>query len=232
MSNINKHTITDVFFDLDHTLWDFDKNSGLAFELVFQRHKIDMNILEFLKIYEPINYNYWKAYREERVTKEELRRGRLQDSFAALKREIAMTEIDAISKSYIDFLPENNYLLEGAQQVLAYLKPKYNLHIITNGFIEVQNTKMKRSGLKSFFKTVTSSEEVGVKKPNPKVFHYALNKAETDAKNSIMIGDTFEADILGAEKVGMDTIFYNYRKETLPPNYKVVNSLLSLKKIL
>ncbi len=232
MKEIDTHTITDVFFDLDHTLWDFDKNSGLAFELVFECHKLDINLAEFLSAYEPINFKYWKEFREERVTKEELRRGRLQDSFAALGLTIADADIDAMSDSYINFLPENNYLLEGAENILKYLKPKYTLHIITNGFIEVQDIKMKRSGLAPYFKTITSSEEVGVKKPNPKVFYHALAKANAKAETSIMIGDTFEADVLGAEKVGMDTVFYNYRNETVPSKYKIADKLIDIKSFL
>lgn len=229
---MSKIKITDVFFDLDHTLWDFDRNSALAFELVFQRHNIQIDLQDFLKIYEPINYNYWKSFREERVTKEQLRRGRLADSFTALKHTISVNVIDEMSDSYIEFLPENNYLLDGTIEILDYLKPKYNLHIITNGFTDVQGIKMKRSGLLPYFKTITSSEEVGVKKPNPLVFHHALKKGNTFAKSSAMIGDTFEADILGAEAVGMDTIFYNYHKDVQRSGYKVVERLLEIKGLL
>ena len=229
---MSKIKITDVFFDLDHTLWDFDRNSALAFELVFQRHNIQIDLQDFLTIYEPINFNYWKAFREERVSKQQLRRGRLADSFAALKHTISVNVIDEMSDSYIEFLPENNYLLDGTIEILDYLKPKYNLHIITNGFTDVQGIKMKRSGLLPYFKTITSSEEVGVKKPNPLVFHHALKKGNALAESSAMIGDTFEADILGAEAVGMDTIFYNYHKDVQRSGSKVVERLLEIKGLL
>lgn len=229
---MKNNTITDVFFDLDHTLWDFDRNSSLAFQLVFQQHKIEIELERFLEVYTPINYDYWKAYREERVTKEQLRRGRLEDSFTALNHKIAVNVIDAMSISYIDFLPENNFLLEGALEILDYLAPKYNLHIITNGFTEVQNIKMERSNLAQYFKTVTSSESVGVKKPNSRVFHHALQVAKTRANKSIMIGDSFEADVLGAEKVGMETVFYNFRKAEHPKGYKTIDALLELKEVL
>ncbi|GER60736.1 YjjG family noncanonical pyrimidine nucleotidase [Patiriisocius marinus] len=229
---MNNIKITDVFFDLDHTLWDFDRNSALAFKLVFQKHNVQIDLQDFLKIYEPINFNYWKAFREERVTKQQLRRGRLADSFTALKHTISVQIIDEMSDSYIEFLPENNYLLDGTIEILDYLKPKYNLHIITNGFTDVQGIKMKRSGLSPYFKTITSSEEVGVKKPNPLVFHHALKKGNTLAESSAMIGDTFEADILGAEAVGMDTIFYNYHKDVQRSGYKVVERLLEIKGLL
>lgn len=224
---MNKYT--DVFFDLDHTLWDFDQNSGLAFQQVFQKFKIKVPLSDFLKIYEPINFTYWKAYREERVTKEQLRRGRLLDSFEKLNLAYPLSLIDAMSVSYIEQLPANNHLLPGAYEILKYLKPAYKLHIITNGFIEVQNIKLKKSKLAHYFETVTSSEEVGVKKPNPLVFQTALLKANASADRSIMIGDTFEADILGAESVGMQSLFYNYRKEKIPTKYASVNHLLEIK---
>jgi putative hydrolase of the HAD superfamily len=229
---MNKQLITDVFFDLDHTLWDFDRNSALALALVFERHKIGVDLKQFLSVYEPINFDYWKEFREERVTKKELRRGRLKDSFKVFNEAYSINDIDAMSESYIDFLPENNFLLDGSLEILEYLKPNFKLHIITNGFTEVQNVKMKRSGLAPYFKTFTSSEEVGVKKPNPLVFHHALEKANTSAEKSIMIGDTFEADVLGAQNAGMETIFYNYRNDPHPVGYKTVDALLDLKGLL
>ena len=134
--------------------------------------------------------------------------------------------------SYIDELPGNNHLLPGAVEILEYLHPKYKLHIITNGFQEVQNIKLDKSNIAHYFETVTSSEEVGVKKPNPLVFQTALKKAKTTAARSIMIGDTFEADILGADAVGMQSLFYNYRKEEIPTAYTLVNHLLEIKSLL
>ena len=224
--------ITDVFFDLDHTLWDFDRNSGLAFERVFKKHQVTIALANFLAVYEPINFNYWKAYREERVSKQELRRGRLVDTFAHFNITYPITKIDAMATSYIDELPGNNHLLEGATEILEYLAPSYRLHIITNGFTEVQGVKLVKSNIAPFFSTVTSSEEVGVKKPNRLVFDTAMKRANTSSKQSIMIGDTFEADILGAEAVGMKTIFYNYRNEDISGNYNVITHLLEIKRYL
>ncbi|MDX1463724.1 MAG: YjjG family noncanonical pyrimidine nucleotidase, partial [Marinirhabdus sp.] len=186
--------ITDVFFDLDHTLWDFDKNSGLAFNRVFKKHGVPITLTEFMQIYEPINFEYWKAYREERIDKLGLRRGRLVDAFAKFQMNYDLAEIDAMAQSYIEELPVDNHLLDGALEVLEYLKPNYTLHIITNGFIEVQDKKLKASGIAPYFETVTASEEVGVKKPNVLVFEKALRKAGALAQKSLMIGDTFEAD--------------------------------------
>lgn len=224
--------ITDVFFDLDHTLWDFDKNSGLAFERVFQKHKIALPITEFLREYEPINLIYWKKYREERVSKGELRRGRLTETFDIFKLKFPIETIDALAVCYIEELPVDNHLFMGTVEILEYLSGKYNLHIITNGFEEVQYLKLNNSGIKKYFSTITTSEEVGLKKPHPTVFKTALSKASAIPQKSIMIGDSFEADIIGAENAGMHTLFFNYRNEEVTPPYFAIRELSEIKNYL
>jgi putative hydrolase of the HAD superfamily len=221
--------ITDIFFDLDHTLWDFDKNSALAFERVFQAHGISIKLTEFIKVYEPINFGYWKLYREDKVSKLELRRGRFREAFKPFGILYAEEELDKLASSYIEELPKDNHLLDGATDVLQYLYGRYQLHIITNGFAEVQALKLKNSNISQYFHTVTTSEEVGLKKPHPVIFKTALEKASVLPQKSIMIGDTFEADIMGAEKVGMHTLFFNYRQDEVPASYLVVNRLREIK---
>ena len=141
-------------------------------------------------------------------------------------------KIDEIADAYIQELPFDNYLFEGAVEILDYLILKYKLHIITNGFEEVQHKKLKNSGIDCYFSTVTTSEEVGLKKPNPKVFLTALNKANSLPAQSVMIGDSLEADILGANNIGMQTIFYNYRNENISKKIKSIDSLLEIKNYL
>ncbi len=131
-------TITDVFFDLDHTLWDFDKNSSLTFEMIFKMNDITLNLRDFISIYEPINLKYWKLYREEQVDKMSLRYGRLSDTFNALNLTIEDVVINKLAEDYITYLTSHNHILEGTIELLEYFKPKYNLHIITNGFGEAQ----------------------------------------------------------------------------------------------
>jgi len=138
---MNNQSLTDVFFDLDHTLWDFDKNSMLAFKRVFKKHSIDIAINDFIEVYEPINFNYWKLFREDKVTKVNLRRGRLTDTFALFNIIFTSKKIDALADSYIDELPGDNHLFSGAEIILEYLIDKYKLHIITNGFNDVQHLK-------------------------------------------------------------------------------------------
>ncbi len=222
--------ITDIFFDLDHTLWDFEKNSALAFQKVFESHKIQIDLPNFLKLYEPINLKYWKLYRDEEITKQQLRRGRLNDSFSLIDLQFPLEIIDELAVSYIDYLPHHNHLFPGTIELLDYLKPNYNLHIITNGFEEVQSKKLINSKIHSYFKTVTNSERVGVKKPNPKIFHYALDLANTLPERSVMIGDNLEADIEGAKAVGMNTIFFSHFEE-IQDGFLMAKNLLEIKKM-
>jgi len=224
--------ITDVFFDLDHTLWDFDRNSALAFERVFKKYEIQLPLPDFLKEYEPINLIYWKKYREEMVTKEQLRRGRLTETFDLFNMEFPLETIDALAACYIEELPIDNHLFVDTIEILEYLSKKYTLHVITNGFEEVQHLKLKNSAIKKYFSSITTSEEVGLKKPNPVIFETALIKASTVPQKSIMIGDSFEADIVGAENVGMHTLFFNYRNEIVAETYFAVTTLSEIKRYL
>jgi putative hydrolase of the HAD superfamily len=221
--------IKHVFFDLDHTLWDFDKNSALTFEKIFQIHNINLNINDFLKVYEPLNLNYWKLYREERIDKASLRYGRLKDTFDALSISVDDQLIFQLSEDYITYLTTFNHLFDGTLELLQYLQPKYQLHIITNGFEEAQQKKMDVSNISKYFKTVTNSEQAGVKKPNPVIFDYALKTAIAKPNESLMIGDNYEADILGALHVGFDVIFFNYHNHNFDTQIKEVKDLLDIK---
>jgi putative hydrolase of the HAD superfamily len=218
-----------VFFDLDHTLWDFDKNSALTFKTIFEINAIMVDIDAFLHHYIIINFNYWKLYRDEKIDKEVLRFRRLHDAFVAVNYTVEPEMIDTLSKDYIVHLTTNNHLYENTIEILEYLQKEYNLHIISNGFHEIQNKKLEKSNIQHYFKTVTNGESIGVKKPNPKIFHYALSQANTIAKQSIMIGDGFEADILGALGVGMDVIFFGTNRENSNVEVKQISNLIQLK---
>lgn len=202
--------IRHIFFDLDHTLWDFDKNSALTFEAIFKEEKLDICLSDFLEKYIPINSNYWKLYRDNKISKEALRTGRLQDCFKDMKMNVPSLVIENLSNNYIKFLPNYNNLLEDTLEVLNYLQPRYKLHIITNGFEEVQRAKLLNSQISDYFTTVTTSEEAGVKKPHSDIFFKALQKSNALPENSLMVGDNYEADIGGAFKVGMHTVFFDY----------------------
>ena len=225
--------IEHVFFDLDHTLWDFEKNSDLTFEKVFKKQQINTDLNSFLEVYRPINLEYWRLFRDEKVSKKELRYGRLKKAFDSINYTISDDLIDTIAIEYIEYLSDFNHLFEGTFEILDYLKDKYQLHIITNGFEEVQHKKMKSSKLLPYFDAIITSESVGVKKPNPKVFHHALKVANANQENSIMIGDSLEADIFGAINIGMPAIYCNFNNDVkTSDSYTSITSLLELKQYL
>ena len=221
--------ITDIFFDLDHTLWDFQKNSALTFDFLLKKYQININLNKFLNIYIPINFSYWKLYRDEKITKKFLRYNRLKSSFDKLNISLSDDVINKIADDYVIYLPVNNFLIKDTILVLDYLKRKYRLHIITNGFTEVQNKKIVNSKIKKYFHSIIDSETVGVKKPNIKIFDYALKVSSARSKNSLMIGDNLEADILGAKNIGIDTIFFNYHNVIFPKDIITIDYLKDLK---
>lgn len=221
-----------IFFDLDHTLWDFETNSGKTFEKIFEIHSIDIELTKFLKVYKKINFDYWRLFRNNEISKQALRYGRLKDTFDKLSKNISDELIHQLSQDYITYLSSFNHLFEGVIEILEYLKPTYKLHIITNGFSEVQFLKLKNSKIDIYFDKIITSESVGVKKPNPKIFEYALIVADAKKEESVMIGDSWEADIMGANNFGITPIFCNFEKESVGESVLSVTNLLELKKYL
>lgn len=224
--------IKHIFFDLDHTLWDFETNSALSYAKIFKDNNIKLDVNKFLNYYRIINQRYWKLYREDKVTKEKLKYGRLKDTFDFLKYKVSDETINLLADDYLNTLPLFNKLFDGTLELLTYLTSKYQLHIITNGFNEIQIAKLKNSEIRKYFDKIITSEMVGAKKPNPKVFEYSLNLANATIKESIMIGDNWEADIMGAKKVGMEVIYCNFENKTVGESVNSVTSLLEIKKFL
>lgn len=226
-----KAAISDVFFDLDHTLWDFEKNSAMAFAVIFEKHQIKADLTEFLGHYVPINHKYWEWFRMEKISREELRYGRFKEAFELMQFEVSDELIDLLADAYIHHLPENNHLFDGTIELLEYLRPKYRLHIITNGFAEIQTRKISNSNIGHYFETVTNSEMAGVEKPNPLIFEYALQLANAKKESSIMIGDCIEADVRGALNYGLDAILFSENPESLD-DIKQITHLSQLKNYL
>lgn len=224
--------IKHIFFDLDHTLWDFETNSNKTFSYIFERNNLQVNFNDFMEVYQPINFRYWKLFREDKVSKADLRYGRLREAFDAIGFDTDDEMIHVLSEEYITYLADHNALFENALHVLDYLKPQYSMHIITNGFEEVQHRKLQNSNLLPFFDQVITSEKVGVKKPNPAIFQYAMELTGAGAHESVMIGDNFEADILGAINVGMQAIFCKFNGEIATKEVPTVDNLIELKNFL
>ncbi len=224
--------ITDIFFDLDHTLWDFEKNSALTFKKILAENNVEVDYDRFLAVYVPVNLEYWRLFREEKISKKELRYQRLAKTFKAIEFEASDELIDTLSAQYIQYLSSFNHLFEYTEELLKNLQKQYKLHIITNGFREVQQKKIKASGIFSYFEHIIDSESVHVKKPNPKIFEHAMELAAVKPENAMMIGDSFEADILGALKVNMHVIHVDFDKKYNHLLCPVVHHLTEIEKYL
>ncbi|MEM6720484.1 MAG: YjjG family noncanonical pyrimidine nucleotidase [Bacteroidota bacterium] len=224
--------ITDIFFDLDHTLWDFEKNSALTFKKILAENNVDVDIDRFLTVYVPINLEYWRLFREEKISKKELRYQRLSKAFHALNYEVSDELINLLSEQYIEFLSTFNHLFDYTEELLQNLQEKYKLHMITNGFRDVQRRKMKASGILDYFEHVVDSESVHVKKPDPKIFEFALEQAKVKPEHALMIGDSFEADILGALNVNMHVIHVDFDKKYTHLLCPIVHDLREIEKFL
>ncbi len=223
--------MTHLFFDLDHTLWDFEKNSDKTFEFLFKKHQIPCDLEKFLYYYRNLNLSYWERYRKNEISKDLLEIELLKETFNKINISISDTLIHTLAKEYILHLPDYNYLFEGAIEILTYLQDKYHLHLITNGFHKVQHEKIKNSNLEPFFEQIITSEDIGVKKPDPAIFDFALKKANATKKESVMIGDNWEADVMGALQFGMKAIYFNPENKLVGESITSISHLLELKKL-
>lgn len=208
-----------IFFDLDHTIWDFDKNAEETLTELYGHYCLNQyglhSCADFIKTYTYNNQLLWSAYHLGQITKETLRSERFYKTFIELgiAPELVPHEFEA---DYVRLSPTKKNLFDGSFNVLGYLQNKYTLHIISNGFKETTLMKMDVCQLNPYFTNVVISEDVGVNKPDPAIFEHALNLAGATKEESIMIGDSLEADIQGAQSYGIDAIFFNPMKLEKP----------------
>jgi len=223
--------ISDIFFDLDHTIYDFDKNAALSFNHVFKDLNLEVSS-DFMQKFKPISDFYWDKLAKKEITNDFMKFNRLNDTFNAMNMKVSENLIYQIADRFLEKLTDYNYVFNGAYESLDYLKSKYRLHIITNGPDKVQELKLLNSDLKKYFYTITNSEMAGVKKPDPLIFELALKTANVNASNSLMIGDNLDADIFGALNVGMDVIWFDEFKSEHNNKFTVINELVELKNLL
>ena len=228
--------IKHLFFDLDRTLWDFDKNSFEELSFLYKKYKLHEKGIslpeEFIKIYKQINEKCWEQYRLNLISKEDLREKRFYDTLSYFGIENKQLSIQ-FGDDYVANSPKRTCLIPGTIDLLEKLQPLYKMHIITNGFEEVQHIKLINSNLSKYFQIVVTSEMAGAKKPSPLAFEYALNKANAKVNESIMIGDDLNTDIKGAINIGMKTIYFNphFVNHTYPV-WEEVNVLNEIKSVL
>lgn len=216
-----------IFFDLDDTLWHFSENAEDSFREVFFKHGLNHyfdSFEQFYSIYQKRNKELWVEYGNGDITKEELNRQR----FSYPLRTVGIDD-ETLAKKYSDdffaIIPLKSKLIPGAKEVLDYLSSGgYRLFILSNGFRELQFQKMKSAGIDGYFKKVILSEDIHVHKPYPEIFNFALSATQSRLQDSLMVGDSWEADIEGAKGVGMHQMYFNYLKRSdLPfkPTYKI-----------
>ena len=228
--------IEHLFFDLDRTLWDFETNSHEELTNLYHVHSLHQLGIslpnEFIKVYKNINENCWEKYRLNQLSKEKLRSERFfltLEYFGIINDKLAIK----IGNDYVNNSPFRTKLIPFTIHLLNALKDHYKLHIITNGFEEVQHIKLRESGLNHFFDKVITSEMAGSKKPDPTIFNYALKMSGALVENSVMIGDDLNTDISGAINVNMKAIYYNPCQKLHDFKiWKEVQNLNEIKKIL
>lgn len=222
-----------IFFDLDRTLWDFETNSFETLSELYEKYRLDQKGIvspnEFVKKYKTHNDLLWEQYREGSIDRATLRVDRFHKTLADFDIEDVALSYN-IGNDYIEHSPRKTALMPHAHDVLSYLHEKYSLHIITNGFEEVQHIKIDHSDLKKYFREIITSERAGYKKPEKFIFDYSLETANARAEESIMIGDHLEIDLLGARNAGIDQVYFN--PNNVPHTETITHEISSLKELL
>lgn len=232
MSKTYKH----IFFDLDHTLWDFDRNSASTLCQLYEEYNLKergvADIDEFVEVYTGHNQKMWDRFRNGQIRREELRWKRFWHTLLDFK-VVTDTLAYELSSAYLEILPTQTLLTPFAKELLDHCKDKYTLHLITNGFDMTQRMKLQYSGISSYFVEIITSERSHAIKPHPTIFEYALSATGATLDDCIMVGDALEVDVLGALNAGWDSIYYNPAKlsHKEKPTYEVA-CLSELKEIL
>lgn len=224
-----------LFFDLDHTLWDYDRNSLEVLSLLYQGYELKERGVyvfdDFIAQYNRVNAHLWSQFNKSLIDRDVIRKQRFKQvlSHYGISDEKLANDLSA------DFLfqcPRKTHLMPKTRETLGWLQDRYHLHILTNGFDDVQLLKLECSGLRTYFSEIITSDSVGAKKPSGEIFEYALQKAGADKNGSIMIGDNLQTDILGARNIKMDQVFYNPagKRHDAAVTYEI-NCLSSMQKI-
>lgn len=201
-----------LFFDLDHTIWDFDKNAEeTLFELYHSYNLKNLGLHSadrFIEVYTDNNHKLWAEYHVGKISKQQLRETRFAKTFTDLGVSPEFIPQN-FEDDYVNICPTKTNLFPHAHETLGYLKERYTLHLISNGFKESTELKIGNNNLDVYFENVVISEVIGVNKPDKAIFEHALGLADARIPESIMIGDSIEADIRGAQNIGMKAIYFN-----------------------
>ncbi|MEQ9288400.1 MAG: YjjG family noncanonical pyrimidine nucleotidase [Cyclobacteriaceae bacterium] len=229
----------DIFFDLDHTLWDYDTSARQTLDELYDRYHLSAtgaaDKKQLAEAFFAVNDGLWKKYNNGHISKYVLRTQRFQMIFEEIgvhPKLFGDEQVAGFNHDYLHECPQKPNLIPGAMELLESLHGKFRLHIITNGFDDIQQTKMDTSGLTKFFHHVITSESAKAKKPFPGIFDYALKKTDATIPGSIMVGDNLQTDIKGAREYGMKQVFFNpHRAEHNDEVSYEINELHELREI-
>ncbi|MFD3003260.1 YjjG family noncanonical pyrimidine nucleotidase [Pontibacter toksunensis] len=229
---------THILFDLDHTLWDFEKNSEETLYTLYDQFELasfgKFDSSSFYKKYKFVNTRLWDMYNKGRIKQAELRESRFVKTLTGLGLEPHEVP-QGLSEAYMELCPTKTAVFPFTFEVLEYLQPKYGLHILTNGFKDAQHVKMASSKLHGYFKEIVTSECCGYKKPDRRMFEHLLELINVQPEECLMVGDNFECDIEGARDAGIDQVYFNpekiKKKGALKPTYEI-HCLSQLKEML
>ena len=229
--------IQHIFFDLDNTLWDHRGNAYSTLKEIYKRQdvkeKFNIDFEDFHQEYFTINERLWEQIRDGEIDKEYLRKHRFYDAFLFF----GIDDFDlsqTFENNFLDEILNYNDLVEGAFEILEYLYDKgYKLHILSNGFKEVTHKKCELSGIQNYFQTITSADEINIRKPQPEIYDYALKKANAKKEDSMMIGDDWIADVEGGKSFGLEVVFFDVFNDNFEAEgVKTIKKLMELKEIL
>lgn len=222
-----------LFFDLDHTLWDFEKNTSEAIAEIYKIFNLSkwkiFTYEDFMHIFQEVNNYLWDKFNHGLIDRMELRDSR----FKMILGKLGVSEDEiptGMSEKYLELAPVKQGVIPFTYEVLDYLKPNYQLHIISNGFDDIQHTKLKSSNIYHYFDKIVTSDSSGHRKPQKGIFEFAMEQAGASREDSIMIGDNIDTDIIGAQNATMDHIYFNPDK--IKHSLNVTVEINSLKEIM
>lgn len=224
-----------IFFDLDRTLWDFRKNAAESLYDIIDTYRLGEKVQDkeaFVERYNYYNDRLWEYYRQRRIKKYQLRHER----FRMLLRDYDILDrklVGEISRYYMNTSPARTSLLPHTIEILEYLEPDYGLYVVSNGFYDVQLTKMKNSGISRYFRKLFTSDRVGSAKPDPQFFNHAVKSVNAKKTESLVVGDDAETDIRGAQNARIDQVYFNPegKASSVEATYEI-KDLIEMKRLL
>lgn len=232
-----KNKYNTIFIDLDDTLIDTVGNTQTTIREIYDDYNLKEHFSSFddffVNYYRPNNIRLWKAYEKQEISKQQLMNERFTGVFRGVA-DVSEERAQVMNHDFLGRIVLKSSLIDGAVELLDYLKPKYRLCVLSNGFTEMQYVKIKSAGLEGYFDDVVLSDVVGINKPQAGIFEYALQKAKVEKSEVVMLGDNYSSDIIGAHNAGIEQIWFNPQNSEAPdfkPTY-VVEHLSQIKKIL